>query len=63
MASIEHHAHEIPRQAPVAVHCVVGYRAGIAASLLEQAGFDRIIHVIGPYSDWDRLHLEATVPG
>jgi hydroxyacylglutathione hydrolase len=63
VASVEHHSHEIPREAPVAVHCGVGYRAGIAASLLEQAGFDRIIHVIGPYSDWDRLHLEATVPG
>jgi hydroxyacylglutathione hydrolase len=60
---IQHHAHEIPREAPVAVHCGVGYRAAIAASLLEQAGLRRIIHVIGPYSDWDRLHLAATIPG
>jgi hydroxyacylglutathione hydrolase len=60
---IAHHAHELPREAPVAVHCGVGYRAAIAASLLEQAGLRRIIHVIGPYSDWDRLHLAATIPG
>ena len=60
---ISHHAHELPREAPVAVHCGVGYRAAIAASLLEQAGIRRIIHVIGPYSDWDRLHLAATMPG
>jgi hydroxyacylglutathione hydrolase len=60
---ISHHAHELPREAPVAVHCGVGYRAAIAASLLEQAGMRRIIHVIGPYSDWDRLHLAATIPG
>lgn len=60
---IPHHAHELPREAPVAVHCGVGYRAAIAASLLEQAGLRRIIHVIGPYSDWDRLHLAATIPG
>ncbi len=60
---IAHHAHELPREAPVAVHCGVGYRAAIAASLLEQAGLPRIIHVIGPYSDWDRLHLAATIPG
>ncbi|HKF74812.1 MAG TPA: rhodanese-like domain-containing protein [Candidatus Dormibacteraeota bacterium] len=60
---IPHHAHELPRDAPVAVHCGVGYRAAIAASLLEQAGFRRIVHVIGPYSDWDRLHLAATIPG
>ena len=60
---VSHHAHELPRVAPVAVHCGVGYRAAIAASLLEQAGLRRIIHVIGPYSDWDRLHLAATIPG
>jgi hydroxyacylglutathione hydrolase len=63
VADVEHHAHELPREAPVAVHCGVGYRAGIAASILEQAGFPRIIHVIAPYSDWDRLHLAETIPG
>jgi hydroxyacylglutathione hydrolase len=63
VAEISHHARDLPDEAPVAVHCGVGYRAAIAASLLEQAGRQRIIHVIGPYSDWDRLHLAATVPG
>lgn len=60
---VSHHHSEIPREAPVAVHCGVGYRAGIACSILEQAGLRRIIHVIGPYSDWDRLHLAQTTPG
>ncbi len=59
---IAHRAAEIPLEAPVAVHCASGYRAGIAASLLEQAGLKRILHVNGPYSDWDRLHLAETVP-
>jgi hydroxyacylglutathione hydrolase len=63
VADISHHAQELPEEAPVAVHCGVGYRAAIAASLLEQAGRRRIIHVIGPYSDWDRLHLAETIPG
>ncbi len=54
---IPHRAHELPREAPVAVHCGSGYRAAIAASLLEQAGMQRIVHVNGEYSDWDRLHL------
>ena len=57
---VPHRADEIPREAPVAVHCASGYRAGIAASLLEQAGLKRIIHVNGPFSDWDRLHLAET---
>jgi len=59
---VPYRASEIPREAPVAVHCASGYRAGIAASLLEQAGLKRIIHVNAPYSDWDRLHLAETVP-
>jgi hydroxyacylglutathione hydrolase len=60
---ISRRAGELPREVPVAVHCGVGYRAAIAASLLEQAGFQKITHIVGPYSDWDRLHLAATVPG
>jgi hydroxyacylglutathione hydrolase len=59
---IPHRANEIPHEARVAVHCASGYRAGIAASLLEQAGLKRIIHVNGEYSDWDRLHLAETIP-
>ena len=55
-------AGEIPREAPVAVHCASGYRAGISASLLEQAGHTRIIHVNGEYSEWDRLHLAEVRP-
>ena len=60
---VEHHASELPREAPVAVHCASGYRAGIAASILERAGFERVIHVAAPWSDWDRLHLAKTRPG
>src|ERR1700674_3251965 len=59
---VPHRADEIPTVAPVAVHCASGYRAGIAASLLEQAGLKQIKHVHGPYSDWDRLHLAESVP-
>ena len=59
---IPHRVDEIPPEAPVAVHCASGYRAGIAASLLEQAGLKKIIHVNASFSDWDRLHLAETVP-
>jgi hydroxyacylglutathione hydrolase len=62
LPDIPHRADEIPLEAPVAVHCASGYRAGIAASLLEQSGLKRIMHVNGPYSDWDRLHLAETIP-
>lgn len=61
---IEHHAQELPREAPVAVHCLSGYRAAIAASLLEQAGFPRIIRVAGHFTEWEtELRLAETIPG
>ena len=59
---VQHHAADIPKDAPVAVHCAAGYRAAIAASLIEQAGLTRIIHVTGEYAEWARLHLAQTVP-
>lgn len=59
---IPHHATEIPADAPVAVHCAMGYRAGIAASLLEQAGLTGITRVSGHYADWSRLRLAETIP-
>jgi glyoxylase-like metal-dependent hydrolase (beta-lactamase superfamily II)/rhodanese-related sulfurtransferase len=34
---------EVPRDRPVWVHCAIGYRAAIAASLLERAGHDVIL--------------------
>jgi hydroxyacylglutathione hydrolase len=37
----------IPRNAPLTVVCGSGYRSSIAASLLESAGFDRLLNVMG----------------
>ena len=45
--------------------CTAGWGTGpgIAASLLEQAGLKKIIHVNAPYEDWvTRLHLAETIP-
>lgn len=55
-------AHEVSPDFPVAVHCQSGHRAGIAASLLEQAGLKRVIHVTGDYGEWHRLHLAEVHP-
>ena len=41
-----HHS-EIARQTPVAIHCAGGYRSSIACGLLERAGYDNVINVIG----------------
>jgi rhodanese-related sulfurtransferase len=60
---VRRRAADLPWEAPVAVHCASGFRAGIAASLLEQAGIRQIIHVLGGYPDWQQRQLPASVPG
>lgn len=54
-------ASEIPLDAPVAVYCAAGYRAGIATSLLEQAGLKRVIHISAQFEDWANAHLAKEV--
>jgi rhodanese-related sulfurtransferase len=42
-----------------AVHCKGGYRSAIACSLLEAAGFERPINVVGGYDAWLGAGLET----
>jgi hydroxyacylglutathione hydrolase len=48
---------EIDRDAPVAVHCKSGYRSMIAASLLQRAGFKRLMNVTGGFDAWQQSNL------
>ena len=52
---------ELPRDKPFAVHCQGGYRSAIAVSLLEQAGFDYALDVVGGFKAWDASKLAVTV--
>lgn len=52
VASLPERAKELPRDVPLYVHCAHGYRASIASSLLEQAGFEKVSRVVGGYEDW-----------
>jgi len=49
---------EIDRNAMVAVHCKGGYRSVIACSLLQRAGYNNIINVVGGFDAW----LQAELP-
>jgi rhodanese-related sulfurtransferase len=60
---VESHAAGLPRDASVVVHCASGYRAGIAASILEQAGIQRLVRIEGGFPDWEARHLPAVIPG
>ena len=43
---------------PVWVHCTSGFRASIAASLLDRAGLE----VVAVHDDWDRALEERSLP-
>jgi rhodanese-related sulfurtransferase len=48
---------EIDRNVPVAVQCKGGYRSMIACSLLERAGFQNVINVVGGFDAWQQAKL------
>ena len=43
---------DLPRDRPLATMCAGGFRASIAASLLRQAGFERVAWVPGGFDRW-----------
>ena len=47
----------IEKSQPLAVHCKSGYRSIIACSLLQRAGYDHIVNVIGGFDAWEQAKL------
>jgi hydroxyacylglutathione hydrolase len=45
---------EIDRNLPIAVHCKGGYRSMIACSLLQRAGFQHVVNVVGGFDAWQQ---------
>ena len=48
---------EVPQDRPVVVMCGAGYRASIAASLLQRAGWPDVANVIGGIEAWEAAGL------
>jgi len=55
-------APELNPSEPVAVHCQGGYRSMIACSLLQRAGIEKVMNVIGGFDAWRRDGLPIEVP-
>ena len=55
-------APELDPSAPVAVHCQGGYRSMIACSLLQRAGIENVMNVIGGFDAWRQAGLPVEVP-
>jgi glyoxylase-like metal-dependent hydrolase (beta-lactamase superfamily II)/rhodanese-related sulfurtransferase len=47
----------IDKDTPLAVHCKSGYRSMIACSLLQNAGFSKVVNVLGGFDAWQQSQL------
>jgi rhodanese-related sulfurtransferase len=54
-------APEVDRERPIAVHCKGGYRSMIACSLLQRAGFENVVNVVGGFDAWRQAKLPVAV--
>src|SRR5437762_7900431 len=50
---------ELDRAKPTAVYCAIGYRASIAASILNEEGFDELWNVPGSREAWKKAGFPA----
>ncbi|MFQ6019672.1 MAG: rhodanese-like domain-containing protein, partial [Dehalococcoidia bacterium] len=54
---------ELPRDAPLAVHCAHAHRSGVAVSILQAQGFERLHHLVGGISAWEEAGYEVARGG
>ena len=50
-------AEELPKNRELLVYCAGGYRSSIAASVLQQKGFDHVSEIAGGLAAWDAAKL------
>jgi hydroxyacylglutathione hydrolase len=48
---------ELDKQRPVVVYCATGYRASLAASILQQEGFPDVRNLPGSFHAWKAAKL------
>jgi hydroxyacylglutathione hydrolase len=57
LSRLAERARELPHDRPLLVHCAGGYRSSIAASLLQQQGFDQVSELAGGIAAWEAAGL------
>ncbi len=50
---------ELPRNRPLLLYCAGGYRSSIAASLLQQRGFNQVSEIAGGLAAWEAAKLSV----
>ncbi|MEO7558792.1 MAG: rhodanese-like domain-containing protein, partial [Nitrosospira sp.] len=54
---------QLPKDSELVVHCSVGHRAGLAASILERNGFSKVYNMLGGLCAWEALDLPLEKTG
>ena len=54
---LEEHLPQLPRTSPIVVHCSVGHRSGLAASILRRQGYTEVLNMLGGLNAWEKLGL------
>ncbi|MEX2671804.1 MAG: MBL fold metallo-hydrolase [Phycisphaeraceae bacterium] len=58
---LQNHLDEVPSDQPLAVVCGSGYRAAIAASFLQRAGYENVMNVLGGMTAWQAAKLPVVM--
>lgn len=53
---------QLAKTSPIVVHCSVGHRSGLAASILRRQGFTEVFNMLGGITAWEKLGLPLQTP-
>lgn len=62
VGQLEANLPKIPKKSELVVHCSVGHRGGLAASILQRHGFDHVSNMLGGINAWEALDLPLEKP-
>jgi hydroxyacylglutathione hydrolase len=57
VGDLEEHIAEVPADKQIVVHCDVGYKGSLAASILEKHGLSNVINLLGGTTGWEAANL------
>ena len=63
VGELEEHLPQLPKDARIVVHCSVGHRSGVAASILKRHGFTQVYNLLGGITAWEKLGLPLEPSG
>jgi len=54
---LEEQLPQLPKTSPIVVHCTVGHRSALAASILRRQGYTEVLNMLGGLTAWEKLGL------